>query len=389
MTENTTLVAYSEIALKSEPVRRYLENMLIENIRYALMRNGLAGAKIGKLRGRIIVQGVDAKRGASVASKIFGVALAMPAVETTASLNDIVETAADMADKIMATGQTFAIEARRAGKHPYTSKEIEVQAGSEVLKRLTDRNIRVDLDNPDKVVYVEAREGVTYVYSEVLNGPGGLPLGSQGRVVALLSGGVDSATASWLIMKRGALTIPLYLSTSPYGDAICRKRAINVAKFLREYVTVANYRLTIVPYGKILKEFIAQCPPKLTCVLCKRTMYRIACKFAEMKGAKAVVTGESLGQVASQTLTNLNVLDEATSLPVFRPLIGMDKNEIEKLAKKIGFQEIAARKTLPCKAVPIKPTTAAKLEEVKKAEERLDLDKIIAKALANIKEIIL
>lgn len=389
MTENTTLVAYSEIALKSEPVRRYLENMLIENLRYALMRNGLAGAKIGKLRGRIIVQGVDARRAVQVASKVFGVALAMPAVETTASLTNMAETAAQMADSIMAVGQTFAIDARRAGKHPYTSKDIEVQAGSEVLKRLSDRNIRVDLDNPDRVIYVEARGDVAYVYNEVLEGPSGLPLGSQGKVVALLSGGVDSATASWLMMKRGALTIPLYLSTFPYGDKIFRQRAINVAKFLREFVTAADYRLTIVPYGQILTEFIKQCPRKLTCVLCKRTMYRIACKFAEIKGAKAVVTGESLGQVASQTLTNLSVLDEAASLPVFRPLIGMDKNEIERLAKRIGFQEIAAIKTAPCKAVPIKPTTRAKLEDVKRAEESLNLDKLIDKALANLKEIIL
>lgn len=388
MNENTILVADSELALKSDPVRRYLGNVLIENLRYALARNGLAGAKIGKLRGRIIVRGVDAKRGANVASKVFGVALAMPAVETTASLTDIVETAADMAERTIAVGQSFAIDARRAGKHPYTSKDIEEQAGSEVLKRLSARTLRVDLDNPDRVIYVEARGDRAYVYNEVFEGPGGLPLGSQGRVVALLSGGVDSATASWLIMKRGALALPLYLSTFK-GDKICRQRTINVAKFLREFATVADYRLTIVPYGQVLTEFIEKCPRKLTCILCKRTMYRIACKFAEMKGAKAIVTGESLGQVASQTLTNLNVLGEAASLPVFRPLIGMNKNEIEKLAKRIGVQEIAAIKVPPCKAVPIKPTTAAKLAEIKRAEEGLNLDKLVDKALANLDEIIL
>jgi len=383
------LVTYSEIALKSEPVRRHMERMLIDNLHYALMRSGLAGAKIRRIRGRIIIERVDGEKAAIVASKVFGVASSMPAVETSVSLDDIVKTAADLADKVLEGGQTFAVRARRAGAHPYTSKDIEKQLGSEILRRFSGKNIRVNLDAPDKVIYVEAREKMAYIYTRMFDGPGGLPLGSQGKVVALLSGGVDSATASWLIMKRGAFVIPLGFDTSPYCDKICHERMINVAKFLREFATVADYRLSIVPYGRILTEFIERCPRNLTCVLCKRGMYRIACRFAEMKDAKAIVTGESLGQVASQTLVNLSVLDDASNMPVFRPLIGMDKNEIERLANKIGVYELAAMKVRRCDAAPPKPTTAAKLADIKKAEENVNIDGLISEALAEIEEIIL
>ncbi len=389
MVENLALLAYSEIALKSEPVRRRLENLLVDNLRYMLMRNGLANAKISRIRGRIVIEGVDVEKAAKIAAKVFGVALAMPAVKTTTSLADIIEVATILAIKTVGKGQTFAVEARRSGRQSYTSKDIENEVGSEILKRLADRKIRVNLDNPDKKIYVEVRENAAYAYTHPLEGPAGLPLSSQGKVVALFSGGVDSSVATWLMMKRGALPIPLYFETSPYGDKNCRKRALDAMKFLREYATVADYRLTIVPYGKILTELINKAPRKLTCVLCKRTMYRIACKFAKTKGAKAIVTGESLGQVASQTLHNLSVLDEAASMPVFRPLVGMDKSEIEKLAEKIGIRKIVAVGIKRCGAVPIKPTTVARLEAVKQAEESLDIDSLIEGALKNIKETIL
>lgn len=389
MAGNVVLVAYSEIALKSEPVRRHLENLLMENLRYMLMRNGLDNAKISRIRGRIVIEGVETEKAANIAARVFGVALAMPAVKTTTSLPDIVDTATTLAVKTISKGQTFAVEARRSGTQSYTSKDIENETGSEILKKLAKIKIRVDLDNPDKKIHVEVRETAAYVYSHIIEGPAGLPLGSQGKVLALFSGGVDSSVAIWLMMKRGALAIPLYFETSPYGDKICRKRAVDAVKFLREYATVADYRLTIVPYGKILTELINKGPRKLTCVLCKRAMYKIACKFAKNKGAKAVVTGESLGQVASQTLHNLSVLDEAASLPIFRPLVGMNKNEIEKLAEKIGIREIVAVRTKRCGAVPIKPTTAAKLEAIKQAEKSLDIDSLVDRALENIKEIIL
>ncbi|HYB93167.1 MAG TPA: tRNA uracil 4-sulfurtransferase ThiI [archaeon] len=388
MTE-MALVTYSEIGLKSEPVRRNMEIMLTENLRYALMRSGLAGAKIRRVRGRIIIEEVNGEKAATVASRVFGVASSMPAYEISVSLSEIVKASADLADTALEEGETFAVRARRVGTHPYASNDIEKEVGSEVLRRFSGKNIRVNLDAPDKVIYIEAREKVAYIYTKKFYGPGGLPLGSQGKVVSLLSGGVDSATASWLIMKRGAFVFPLCCDTSPYCDKFCIERTINVAKFLREFATVADYRLSVVPYGNILTEFIEKCPRNLTCVLCKRGMYRIACRFAEMKNAKAIVTGESLGQVASQTLMNLTVLDEASNIPVFRPLIGMDKNEIERLAERIGVRELAAIKVKRCEAAPLKPTTQAKILDVKKAEENVDINGLISKAFEKIEEIIL
>ncbi|MBS7643022.1 tRNA 4-thiouridine(8) synthase ThiI [Candidatus Bathyarchaeota archaeon] len=387
MPAKIVIVTYSEIALKSAPVRRLMEKRLTQNIRTMHRLHGVSNISIQKTRGRIFIKTPDPAQTILVTSRIFGVNSVIPAIKTTTTMEELAQTATEFASQVLHNGETFAVRARRVGEHPYTSMDLERTIGARILDSLQERGVKVKLSNPDRTIYVEAREDAGYVYSEVISGPGGLPLGSQGKVVALLSGGVDSATASWLMMKRGAYVVPLYLSTTPYGDEKCSQRVLNVAKFLRSYVPSNKYFLYVASHGQNLSEIIKHCPRKLTCVLCKRMMYRIACKLAELKGAKAIVSGESLGQVASQTLANLYVLDAASTMPIFRPLIGMDKNEIENMAKKIGFHQIAAIKIKPCGAAPFKPATKANLDQVEDVEETLKIEELVNTTIKGIQKI--
>jgi thiamine biosynthesis protein ThiI len=304
-------------------------------------------------------------------------------------LTSIVETGVRLAKDTIGRNETFAVRARRAWPHPFSSKDIEEKLGEAILKELKERRVKVNLRNPDKTIYVEVREKKAFLSDCISKGYGGLPISSQGKVIALLSGGVDSAVAAWLMMKRGALPILLYFNNSPYWTEIHHQRVLSVAKFLRELVPVADYRLIIVPHGEILKKFIEQGPRKLSCILCKRSMYRIACELAKRMDAKAIVTGESLGQVASQTLVNLSVLNEASSLPVLRPLVGMNKDEIIMLSSKIGIKKIAAVKVPRCKAVPRRPTTRANLEHVKAVEKVVNVMELTREAIKERKEILL
>jgi len=378
---NVALVSYSEIALKSPPVRRRMINQLITNIRNMLDRAGLAGANVSKDQGRIVIRNTKPIKAALTASRAFGVASTMPATETSVNLKDIVGAATKFAVRAIKPNQTFAVDARRVGEHPYTSRDIEVKAGAEVLNMLSNKGISVNLEKPDKTIHIEARSRKAYIYDQVYHGPGGLPFGSQGKLISLFSGGIDSPVASWLMMRRGAHVIPLFLDQRPFvGDDYC-ERAVNVAKRLREYVPMEEYPLYVIPIGALMKAIAEKVPKKLTCIICKRMMYRIACSFAELNGAQGVVTGESLGQVASQTLANLKVLEEAATIPIYRPLIGLNKHDSVNMARKIGTYSLSTAPAHGCSVVPKKPATMARIDDVKEVEKEILVEELISNCL--------
>jgi thiamine biosynthesis protein ThiI len=256
------------------------------------------------------------------------------------------------------------------------------EVGKQVLKRLKDRNLRVNLKNPQFTLGIEVRDADAYVFSENLKGPGGFPVGSQSKVVCLLSGGIDSAVACWLVMKRGCPVIPVYFDNAPLTDETTTAKALEVAKKLFEWSIGFSRRVYVVPHGKNLQTFVEHAPRKLTCILCKRMMYRVAERVANRERAEGIVTGEAIGEQASQTLTNLRVLDEASlEYPIHRPLLGFDKTETTELARKIGTFEISIQKAKSCCAAPSKPSTKAKLQIVKKAEEKLDMDQMVKESI--------
>jgi thiamine biosynthesis protein ThiI len=376
----TIIVRYGELALKSERVRRRFERCLIKNMKLAL--KGI-DHKITSERGRIFVTTGKVDPAVKRLIHVPGIVSVSPAVKVSSKMGSITSAAVKAAKKTLAPKKTFAIRTRRVGEHKFSSQDVNVAIGSAVLKAVPGAS--VDLSAPNQEISIEIRDKNAYVFTDTLTGVGGLPVGSQGNVVALLSGGIDSPVAAYLMMKRGCIVSLLYFDNRPYTDDKTRERAIAVGKKLADFGP--NTELRIVQFGRVLRAFIAKSPPKLTCVLCKRTMLKIGEKIANQVKAEALVTGESLGQVASQTLTNLRAIDEAVELPVMRPLIGMDKVEIERIARQIGTFEISTRQVGSCSAVPRYPETYARLEEVIKVEKRLKVSTLIKSALSKIEVI--
>ncbi len=379
----TLLVAYSEIALKSRRVRRRLEKLLARQIEYALRRRGYPEARALRRFGRLYVEGVN-EHAAGFIADVFGVVSVMPALRTGSEMPQILELSVEVASNRIAEGQTFAIRPNVVGEHPFSSRDIAVEAGSVVLEAVAGRGIRVDLSHPDLTLFIEVRDNDAFVYTRIIDGVRGLPYGSQGRLASLFSGGIDSPVATWLLMKRGAEVLPLFMDQRPHVGESYIERAERACRVIADYVPSAGFGLYVVPMGSIMSRIMEASVPPLRCVLCKRSMYRIASKFASEHHAKGIVTGESLGQVASQTLDNLCVLDEAAKLPVLRPNIGLDKVEIEEIARRIGTYDVTARKVEGCTVVPEKPTTRAKMDQVFDIEEELGLVNLCLEAASEI-----
>ena len=386
---DTVLIAYGEITLKSKPVRAMLERRLVSQASLVLRMAGVREFRIHRKPGRIVVKCGEALRAAEALSKLFGVVYTMPATEADADLNVITQTARDLAVEEIGPGETFAVRAKVVGEHPFRSKDIEQAVGAVVLEALRDRGVSVNLDSPDRTIHIEVREDSAYIYTHMLEGPGGLPYGSQGRLVCLFSGGLDSPVACWLIMKRGVFVIPLFLDQRPYVGEDYVERAMEAARRVRVYAPVKRFPMVIAPFGSFMELLERSPEERLRCVLCKRGMYRVASIVAERERCQGFITGESLGQVASQTTHNLMVIGEAASKPVFRPLIGMDKVESEHIAMRIGTYEVSAKRVHGCALVPRKPSTRARLSKVKRIEEQLGLVEAAEKCAKMAKRIYL
>jgi thiamine biosynthesis protein ThiI len=276
------------------------------------------------------------------------------------------------------------VRARRSFKgYPKTSVEIERELGAAVVRAT---GARVDLEHADLTLYVEVLRDRIFFSIEKLAGPGGLPVGSSGRVVALLSGGIDSPVAAWRMMKRGCTVVPAHFHAFPLQDRSTIDKVRELARILARYQF--RIRLLLVPFGPVQQTIVAACPTGLRVVLYRRFMLRIAEALAGRRRAKALVTGESLGQVASQTLDNLGVIADAARGPVLRPLVGMDKEEISAEARRIGTFETS---TLPdqdcCQLfVPRSPAVAARLDDVHQAESALDVAGLVDTAVRATEE---
>ncbi|OGL05791.1 MAG: tRNA 4-thiouridine(8) synthase ThiI [Candidatus Rokubacteria bacterium RIFCSPLOWO2_02_FULL_71_18] len=271
---------------------------------------------------------------------------------------------------------SFRITARRAFKtYPLTSVELNRELGAFVLEHAATR---VDLHRPELTIHVEVLPAETFVYLDKVPGPGGLPVGASGTVAALLSGGIDSPVAAWRLIKRGCRVLFVHFHSVPYLPATSQAKARALVERLTEWQYES--RLLLVPFGEIQREVVLSVPPPARVVVYRRLMIRIAETLARRAGAQALVTGESLGQVASQTLANLARIDEAAGMPVFRPLIGTDKLEITGEAKRLGTFEISIEPDADCCTlfVPAHPATRMSAEEVAAVEARLDVARLVA-----------
>ena len=353
------LVRYSEVFLKSEPVRREWERALVRGIERAL-----PGVKARRERGRIWLAGdVDPE----VLRKIFGIVSfslcdVVPLDDLPAGLLTFCE------GHGIGDAATFALRIRRIGKHPFTSRDLAERLGD--LIRSEYPHIRVDLDHPEREIFIEVRDGTCYLFDRKIPAAGGIPPGVEGTLVALVSGGIDSPVAAYLMMKRGCRIVPLYVGLEGYLDETNLARTKATVEALRRYQP--DIELLVVRDGYLVRArrmLEERGEERYTCLLCKRRMYRIAAEVARQVGAKGFVTGESMGQVASQTLDNLAVLTDAAAIPVYRPLIAFDKEDVVRLARDIGTFDASIAPAGGCGAVPARPSTAAAVETVRALEE--------------------
>jgi len=372
--ENEILVRYGEIFLKSEMVRKIYEKKLVERIKSLLKKAGIK-FEIYKKRGRIFVKTEKITKASEILRKVFGIVSFSPCIHlNTSKKEEIIKFFKKKYNKFVKPGKTFALEVRRIGKHDYSSQQLANEIGK-VIRR------KVNLSKPDVKIFIEVRENDVYIYTKKVKCLGGMPVSSSGKVLSLISGGIDSPVASWLAMKRGCKVVFIHFHSFPLVSKKSIEKTKELIKVLNEYQ--GKSKLYLIPFSEIQTRIKSLAPAKQRIVLYRRAMLKIAEEIAKKENAKALVTGESLAQVSSQTLDNILAIEEATSLPVLRPLIGMDKLEIIELAKKIKTYEISIRPQEDCCTlfVPKHPTTKAKLETIKKIEKKLKLEKLLEKAV--------
>lgn len=373
------IVRYGEIGVKSPKVRRRFENKLISNIKNKL------DCRIDINQGRIFLYPKNYEDAEAALSKAIGVVSYSPAVKTETGFESIEETLNKYVDSLISEGsfdenKSFAVRCRRVGTHEFSSQEMAGFCGSVIVKKT---GAPVNLSNPDFEFFVEVRDNKTYIFHEKIQGIGGLPVGTQGKVIALVSGGIDSPVAAFLMMKRGCEVIVLHFNNYPYTGG-SNEKVMKIIEKLSEY-SPAKLKYFEATYGDYLKSCIDDAPVRLTCVLCKTGMYRIAEEIAKKENALAIIDGSSLGQVASQTLPNLLATRYITKMPVLSPLIGLDKIEIENIGKKVGTFDISILPAPGCTAVPKYPETNAELDKVLGVLEEINFEEEIKKVISSIK----
>ena len=379
MPEYNTMVLVrlaSELALKGPRTRSHFVQRLLRNMRDALNAAG-ASSRIETEWGRIYVP-LDNRAAVPVLGRVFGISSysiidAVVAADVAAIADKGVEIFRDHV-----AGKRFAVRAHRAGKHEFRSKDVEMELGGRLLPFAE----KVDLGNPEAVAYVEIRQEQAYLFRTREPASGGLPLGVEGRALSLISGGYDSAVSSWLMLKRG---ISLdYVFCNLGGDAY-ERAVVQVTKALADdwsYGTVP--KLYVVDFDEPMRELKAKSRDSYWQLVLKRLMYRTASKIGAQMHADAIITGEAVGQVSSQTLPNLRAIDKAADLPVFRPLLGFDKEEIIDRARRIGTAALSEQVKEYCAIAPGKPVTASSVARLDAEETGIDMG-VIDRAVANAK----
>ncbi len=396
--EKVLLVRYTEIHLKGLN-RPYFERALVTNMKRALHGiNSLAAEEGGeglpaaeepyieREHGRIYVRGVREEAFEAALdrlTRVFGIHSISPAWAVDKEWETVVAAAGELMAPLVekAPNSTFKVFARRSDKHyQFNSDAICRELGGRMLELYP--TLSVDVHTPEIKLCVEIRDRA-YIYCEEIKGANGMPIGTAGKATLLISGGIDSPVAGYMMAKRGLTLSAVHFYSYPYTSERARDKVVELTKLVSKYA--GEIRLHLVPFTEIQMTIYEQCPEKETTVLMRRLMMKISERIAREEGAMALITGESLGQVASQTLEALNVTNDAVSMPVFRPLIGFDKDEIMDIARRIGTYETSILPYEDCCTVfvPKHPVTKPKLDELRASEAKVDFSAMIEKALAD------
>lgn len=387
---NVILARYGEVGLKGEN-RPAFETRLAQNARWAL--KGLGVERIERKSGRLFARltaGASWQAAAGRLAEVFGLVSVSPARETPLSLDAMTAAAvAELSDALSDSSLpvTFKVEARRSNKSfSLNSIEINRHVGEHLARAFPDAP--VDVQRPSITVHVEVREEAAYVFHRIVPGPGGLPVGTSSRALLLISGGIDSPVAGWLVLKRGAPLAAVHFHSPPFTSERAKQKVIDLCDRLAYFGGALP--LTIVHFTEVQKAIQKACPEGLRITVMRRIMLRIAERVAESESATALVTGESIGQVASQTLESLAAIEAVSRVPVLRPLIGFDKSEIVALARRIGTYGTSILPYDDCCTlfVPRRPRTRPSLAEAEAAEESLSIDALIDEALVRSERVL-
>ena len=381
------LLKLGELVLKGLN-RRSFEDKLQANIHRRL--NGLGQFRVYTRQSTTYVEPMNADcdmDGAWEAmKKVFGVVGLSRARSCEKDKDAILAACREYLDSQLHSAKTFKVETKRADKtFPMTSIQVSQYVGGELHEAYD--NLEVDVHHPELTVYVEVRDYAAYVHTQPQPGAGGLPVGINGRAVSLLSGGIDSPVASWMIAKRGVALDMVHFFSYPYTSLEAKEKVLELARLLTPWT--GRLTVHVVPFTAIQEELRRSCPEELFTIIMRRFMMRISQEVAKRCGAKALVTGECLGQVASQTMEAMNVTGAVAALPVLRPVVGLDKEEIVQIARKIGTFETSILPYEDCCTVftPRHPRLRPILTEVEAAEEKLDIDTMVQAAVEGIERV--
>lgn len=375
-------VHYAEVGLKGKN-RIFFEKRLTSNIKVALRGTGYTEVK--RLHDRILVRlgiNADISEIKKRLQQVMGIAYFELACSTERNITAIKETALQQIRGL--TYRSLKVETRRTDKtFPLTSPQISAEVGGYLIEKT---GARADMHNPDVVCWIKITQKNAYISTEKIPGIGGLPVGVSGKVLVMLSGGIDSPVAAWQMIKRGAKAVFIHFYSYPYTDKASLEKVIELAQIL----AVSNYRsmVYLVPFAELQQVIVTGTPAPFRVLLYRRMMTRIAQRVATLIDAEALVTGESLAQVASQTLTNLRTIEAIADIPILRPLIGEDKAEIIEKAQRIGTFDVSTRPHQDCCSlfVPKHPATRASLAELDEAESDLDIEALVEEALNNLEK---
>jgi len=384
MKSRYAVVHYAEVGLKGRN-RSFFERTLIRNITNRL--EPLGDVRVERMSGRLLVRMKEPLEEAAWEERlrtIFGIAYFAPVIPASKDF----ETIKDIVLRNLPSEpvSSFRVKASRADKRfPLTSLEIERELGEAIHAHT---GWPVELKNPAFIIYVEIAYTTALIYFTRKSGPGGLPVGVSGKVGLLLSGGIDSPVAGWFALKRGCRVIPIHFHSEPFGDWMAsQEKASDIVRTLNAW-GMERY-LYVVPIGKLQQEITLSAPVRYRVILYRRLMVRIAERLIREEGGSALITGDSLGQVASQTLEGITAINDAATMPILRPLIGMDKLEITEVAKTIGTYEISIRPGEDCCQflMPSRVATRPRVEDIRKAEEGLDIEQMVKQGLANARRL--
>lgn len=383
------LIKNGELALKGLN-RKNFEDALVKNLKRRLQ--SFMDFEVTKSQSTIMIEPTsenpDMESAVDAVSKVFGIAGFSRAAATEKDMQAIVKTAGVYLADTLEMAQTFKVEAKRSDKNfPLKSPEICREVGGYLLKKFS--HLTVDVHNPDVVVTVEIRDKYAFVRGNQIKGAGGMPVGTAGKAAIMISGGIDSPVAAWCMAKRGLHLSAIHFASPPYTSARAEQKVHELLSKVSEYS--GRIDLLVVPFTEIQEQIRDKCPEELFTIIMRRMMMRIACELSKKEGCGALITGESLGQVASQTLPALACTDAVASIPVFRPLIGMDKDEIVVISRKIDTFDISIQPYEDCCTVftPKHPRLKPTLEMVEQAESTLAVSDLIVRAMEDVRLVII